>query len=212
MGAMSWLSTGRVATLLPVVSQPGLAVSQAQTAVSQAQTAVSWPCATGIHGCVVAYVATQRRVSCSSWSRYTPVYCDPISSAIQAASITIKNLYRDTAFPLAKPAFQTTMSQYNFGVLRHNSPANYTPMTCCVTIQFPCITTQFLSPTACPKRLCHDTIFHCIMTQLGSSPNQFMLFFFPFFTHNFFFHSCYWKNTQINMYIYFFFSFSRTPK
>ena len=39
--------------------------------------------------------------------------------------------------------------------------------------------------TAHPLQLCHDTIFHCIVTQLGSNPTNSAPFFFSFFTHFF---------------------------
>ena len=113
------------------------------------------------------YIVTQSSNHCMPQPRYTPVYCDTNSS------VTIQNLYRDTAFPQAKPAFQTTMSQYNF---------------------------------------------HCIVTQLGSSPTNFCTFsfsfFFSFFTHIYiyiFSSSLLLLETPKNTYPFFFSSFSSTP-
>ena len=137
-------------------------------------------------------------------SQYTNVYCDTLFSAIQVVSVTIQNLYRDTAFPPA-----------NLHAYCNTLPTHCTP-SYCVTIQFPCIMTQFPSPTACPKMPMSRYNFplYCD-TVLGSSPAKFATFFvflFFFFTHIFFslLHFCYWKHPKIHIHI-FFFSFFSTP-
>ena len=58
----------------------------------------------------LVYCDTKPQFLKSPQSRYTLVYCDTNSSATQAASVTIQNLYRDTAFPQAKPLL---LSRYN---------------------------------------------------------------------------------------------------
>ena len=81
------------------------------------------------------------------WSQYTTVYCDTIPSATQAASVTIQNLYRDTAFPQAKPASPVTIHL----VYCDTKPSHFSRPA---TIQV-CIVTQLPQPNCRP---CHNTM------------------------------------------------------
>ena len=147
-----------------IVSQALAVVSQligghvvAWLAVSQAH-----PCA--VHGCIVAWlccIATQ-----------------PVATSLPHCHDTI--LYRDTIPPTASPFSSASLSRYSRlyrdmpsqpsqppitihpRVLRHDFLSSHPSH---VTIQH----TQAapLAIKLLPTRLCHDTIFHCIVTQFG---------------------------------------------
>ena len=90
-------------------------------------------------------------------------------------------------FPLAKNAL---LSQYNGCIMTHSQP----------------------SPTALQNLLCHNTISHCIVTQLGSSPTNFLHHFFFRFSYTFFFiYFHLLENHPKKIHIHFFSSFSSTP-
>ena len=170
------------------------------------------------------------------------IVSQPSSSANQAPSVTIQNLYRDTAFSQAKPASLVTI---HLVCCDTNPPAiKHPPVTihlvycdtnpqpssillsrytdCIVTLsqasQASCfsVTIQWLyrdtltkllyAQTTCPKLLWHNIIFHCIVTQLGSSPFNWQPFFF--FTYFFFISAT--GNTRKYISIFFLF-FSHSP-
>ena len=102
------------------------------------------------------------------WSQYTNCiaiqFQQPSQLAIHLSCNTIPSL-------ALQPQSQYTLAHCNTIAQLLNLP---------IAIQ-----TKATTP---PNRLCHNTIPHCIVTQLGSSPTKFLhLFFFVFFLP-FFFH------------------------
>ena len=109
----------------------------------------------------------------------------------QAASVTIQNLYRDTAFPQAIPASPVMIHLVY-------CDTTYQPTSHCLSRYTQLYRDLHPSQTARLRLLCHDTIPHCIVTQLGSSPTIYA----PFFFHTFFSAT---RNTQKYVYPNFFF-------
>ena len=121
--------------------------------------------------------------------------------------VAIHYMYCDTIPCLAS----FSLSQYTQCIVtQYLKPTSGHNTLLCIAIQSflshqPPIAIQFFQPLHTHYRLCHNTIPNCIVTQLGSSPTNFLHLFFFFFTHKFFFFTrfCYWKIPK-NMYLYFF--------
>ena len=147
--------------------------------------------------CVVAWLAVSRH-SPSLASRYTPasshflatihyVYCNTKKLSNLPLLVTIHcNVLLHTPQPSSHLSCNTIL------LLQYTSPAY--PM-----LQYT------LNPLHSLNRLCHNTIPHCIVTQLGSSPTNFCTIFFSFLHFSFFFsHNLLLENTQKYIYTFFF--------
>ena len=139
----------------------------AHSAVFQAQRlAVSWPkrlcrrpCSSAGTAVSRPCVATQPNgLASTPLSRYNDCIVTH-SPTIKPSLVTLQNLYRD-----ALPSSQAlSLSRYN---KLHRDTLLQPKLPPPVTIQFDCIVTC-TSAHYTLRRLCHDTIFHCIVTQFG---------------------------------------------
>ena len=135
------------------------------------------------------------------------LYHDNNSSATQAVAVTIQSLYRDTA------CLTLSLSHDTLSVLRHKHPSNHTSHQTAMSQYSGCIVTHSQQPTAHPKAMSRYNFPLYRATVLGSSPNQFLHFFFVF-SHFFFlfFISATGNTKKKKKYLsIFFFSFSSTP-
>ena len=135
-----------------------------------------------LHG----HAATQRLQPSSLLVTIQPVYCEPKPPASLLPCHDTLNCI------VTRPANQASpQSRYNS--LYRDSVSQ--PLSLPIAIQF--------SATAHPLQPCHDTISHCIVTLLGSSPTNsapFSSFFIIFFFHTF----ATRQYLKIHIHIYFF--------
>ena len=141
---------------------------------------------------LLGHVATQRLQPSSLLVTIQPVYCDPKPPAPLLPCHDTLNCI------VTRPANQASpQSRYNS--LYRDSVSQ--PLSLPIAIQF--------STTAHPLQPCHDTISHCIVTLLGSSPTNSAPFVF-FVFHHIFFHT-FATGQYLKIHIHIFFSFSGTP-
>ena len=174
------------------------------------------------------YATIQPSLLCACSAFYVPQYSRAYFVLAQPS------IYHNTAEPIVcLLSLLYATIQYKYCNIIFPQPAylycNTIPATHCNTIFSTAhlyIAIQFPSQQASQNLLCHNTMSHCIVTQLGSSttvsaPLFEQNFFFLLSNwkitqkhiHIFFFSSCYWTGKQQKkFYIHFFSSFSNTPK
>ena len=186
--AVSWPHLGCIADWPGRVAGPGNRV----TALCRAHKLLvlqPWLC------CIATQPATLPHCPLSRYS-----FCI-VTRFPQRLAHALLSRYNDcivTHSPTKQPpvTMQFILSQHSFSLSQTYCLSRYN-LNCIVTC----------SPANCTlTRLCHDTIFHCIVTQFGQYPKSVLhlFLFFSRFSHIFFLHFCYWKTPKKNIYPFFF--------